>query len=109
MYSLVRQRGLASPWPTIWMYRGTTNPGFWTAWLFWQLPPGENPLGSGNKVVVVGGGNVAMDAARTALRNGAEVDIVYRRREVDMPVDPQEIMEAKAEGAILIPHAIPWK
>jgi NADPH-dependent glutamate synthase beta subunit-like oxidoreductase len=48
-----------------------------------------------------------MDAARTALRNGAEVDIVYRRREVDMPADPEEIMEAKAEGAILIPQAIP--
>jgi NADPH-dependent glutamate synthase beta subunit-like oxidoreductase len=65
------------------------------------------PLGLGKKVAVVGGGNVAMDAARTALRNGAEVDIVYRRREVDMPADPEEIREAKAEGAVLIPQAIP--
>ena len=65
------------------------------------------PLGLGKKVAVVGGGNVAMDAARTALRNGAEVDIVYRRREVDMPADPEEIMEAKAEGATLIVQAIP--
>jgi len=64
-------------------------------------------LGLGAKVAVIGGGNVAMDAARTALRNGASVDILYRRREEDMPADPQEIAEAKAEGARLIEKAIP--
>jgi len=48
-----------------------------------------------------------MDAARTALRNGAKVDILYRRREEDMPADPEEIREAKAEGARLIEKAIP--
>lgn len=64
-------------------------------------------LDLGRRVAVVGGGNVAMDAARTALRQGCEVDIVYRRREQDMPADPEEIVEAKAEGARLIERAIP--
>ena len=64
-------------------------------------------LGLGRRVAVIGGGNVAMDAARTALRNGAEVDILYRRREEDMPADSEEIREAKAEGARLIEKAIP--
>lgn len=66
-------------------------------------------LGLGRRVAVVGGGNVAMDAARTALRRGCEVDIVYRRREVDMPADPEEIREAKAEGARLVERAIPLR
>jgi glutamate synthase (NADPH/NADH) small chain len=64
-------------------------------------------LGLGQRVAVIGGGNVAMDAARTALRHGAKVDILYRRREIDMPADPEEIREAKAEGAALIEKAIP--
>lgn len=67
---------------------------------------GEN-LGLGERVAVIGGGNVAMDAARTALRHGAKVDILYRRREEDMPADAEEIREAKAEGARLIAKAIP--
>ncbi|PKL06677.1 MAG: hypothetical protein CVV53_03015, partial [Spirochaetae bacterium HGW-Spirochaetae-9] len=64
-------------------------------------------LGLGKRVAVIGGGNVAMDAARTALRNGAKVDILYRRREEDMPADSEEIREAKEEGARLIEKAIP--
>ena len=52
----------------------------------------------GKKVAVVGGGNVAMDVARTALRLGADVTVVYRRKESDMPADPMEVAEAKAEG-----------
>jgi glutamate synthase (NADPH/NADH) small chain len=64
-------------------------------------------LNLGQRVAVVGGGNVAMDAARTALRNGCSVDILYRRREQDMPADREEILEAKAEGARLVERAIP--
>jgi len=64
-------------------------------------------LGLGSRVAVIGGGNVAMDATRTALRNGASVDILYRRREEDMPADMEEVREAKAEGARLIEKAIP--
>ena len=52
----------------------------------------------GKKVVVIGGGNVAMDVARTAVRLGADVTVVYRRKESDMPADPAEVAEARAEG-----------
>ena len=52
----------------------------------------------GKKVVVVGGGNVAIDVARTAVRLGAEVTVAYRRKESDMPADPAEVAEAREEG-----------
>ena len=52
----------------------------------------------GKKVVVVGGGNVAMDVARAAVRLGADVTVAYRRKESDMPADPAEVAEAKEEG-----------
>ncbi|MBO6059415.1 MAG: FAD-dependent oxidoreductase, partial [Bacteroidaceae bacterium] len=52
----------------------------------------------GNKVVVVGGGNVAMDVARAAIRLGADVTVAYRRKESDMPADPAEVAEAREEG-----------
>ena len=52
----------------------------------------------GRKVVVIGGGNVAMDVARTAVRLGAQVTVAYRRKESDMPADPLEVAEAKEEG-----------
>ena len=52
------------------------------------------------KVAVVGGGNVAMDAARTALRLGAEVHIVYRRSEEELPARVEEVHHAKEEGII---------
>jgi NADPH-dependent glutamate synthase beta subunit-like oxidoreductase len=52
----------------------------------------------GKKVVVIGGGNVAIDVARTAVRLGADVTVAYRRKETDMPADPEEVREAKAEG-----------
>ena len=52
----------------------------------------------GKKVVIVGGGNVAMDVARTAVRLGADVTVAYRRKESDMPADPAEVAEAKEEG-----------
>ena len=52
----------------------------------------------GEKVVVIGGGNVAIDVARAAVRLGAKVTVVYRRKEEDMPADPAEVAEAKAEG-----------
>lgn len=58
------------------------------------------PIKVGNKVAVVGGGNVAMDAARTALRLGAEVHIVYRRSESELPARAEEIHHAKEEGII---------
>ena len=56
------------------------------------------PILRGKRVVVVGGGNVAMDAARTALRLGAEVNLVYRRSRVEMPAREAEIDHAEEEG-----------
>lgn len=61
----------------------------------------KTPIKVGNKVAVVGGGNVAMDAARTALRLGAEVHIVYRRSESELPARLEEVHHAKEEGVIL--------
>ena len=60
----------------------------------------NTPIMKGEKVAVVGGGNVAMDAARTALRLGAEVHIVYRRSEEELPARVEEVHHAKEEGII---------
>ncbi|MDD6571952.1 MAG: NADPH-dependent glutamate synthase [Thermoflexaceae bacterium] len=60
----------------------------------------DTPIRPGKKVAVVGGGNVAMDAARTALRLGAEVHIVYRRSEEELPARVEEVHHAKEEGII---------
>lgn len=58
------------------------------------------PIMESKKVAVIGGGNVAMDAARTALRLGAEVHIVYRRSEEELPARAEEVHHAKEEGII---------
>ena len=60
----------------------------------------DTPVRTGKKVAVVGGGNVAMDAVRTALRLGAEAHIVYRRSEAELPARAEEIHHAKEEGVI---------
>ena len=60
----------------------------------------DTPIYRAKKVVVVGGGNVAMDAARTALRLGAEVHLVYRRSEAELPARVEEVHHAKEEGII---------
>ncbi len=61
-------------------------------------PNYETPIYQGRKVVVVGGGNVAMDAVRTAKRLGAEAVIVYRRSEAELPARVEEVHHAKQEG-----------
>ena len=58
----------------------------------------DTPIHAGHKLVVVGGGNVAMDAARTALRLGAETTIVYRRTEKELPARKEEVHHAMEEG-----------
>lgn len=60
----------------------------------------DTPIRPGKKVAVVGGGNVAMDAARTALRLGATVYVVYRRSEEELPARVEEVHHAKEEGII---------
>ena len=63
-------------------------------------PDYATPIKIGKKVIVVGGGNVAMDAARTALRLGGEVHVVYRRSEKELPARAEEVHHAKQEGII---------
>ena len=60
----------------------------------------DTPVKIGKRVAIVGGGNVAMDAARTALRLGAESHIVYRRSESELPARKEEVHHAKEEGVI---------
>ncbi|MBQ6469644.1 MAG: NADPH-dependent glutamate synthase [Lachnospiraceae bacterium] len=60
----------------------------------------DTPIYRAKKAVIVGGGNVAMDAARTALRLGAEVHLVYRRSEAELPARAEEVHHAKEEGII---------
>lgn len=61
-------------------------------------PASDTPIFVGRRVAVVGGGNVAMDAARTALRLGSEVTIVYRRTEKELPARAEEVHHAREEG-----------
>ena len=63
-------------------------------------PDAETPILHNKKVAVVGGGNVAMDAARCAKRLGAEVHIIYRRSEAELPARAEEVHHAKEEGII---------
>ena len=62
-----------------------------------RVNQGERPV-IGDKVAVIGGGNVAMDVARAAVRLGAEVTVYYRRSETEMPADKDELAEAREEG-----------
>ncbi|MGM0675018.1 MAG: FAD-dependent oxidoreductase, partial [Spirochaetota bacterium] len=71
-----------------------------------DVTAGRDP-GLGHRIAVIGGGNVAMDAARTARRLGCEVSILYRRRIEDMPADEEEITEAREENVRIVPQAIP--
>ena len=67
----------------------------------YEFPEYDTPIVKGNKVVVIGGGNVAMDAVRSALRLGAkEANIVYRRSRKEMPAREEEIENAEEEGII---------
>jgi glutamate synthase (NADPH/NADH) small chain len=68
----------------------------------YKFPEYDTPVNVGKKVVVVGGGNVAMDSARSAIRLGAkEVHIVYRRSRQEMPARIEEIENTEEEGVIL--------
>ena len=58
----------------------------------------DTPIYLGRRVAVIGGGNVAMDAARTAKRLGSDVTVIYRREEADMPARREEVHHAKEEG-----------
>jgi glutamate synthase (NADPH/NADH) small chain len=74
-----------------------------------RFPVFDTPVKKGSRVVVAGGGNVAMDAARVALRLGGKVTLVYRRREEDLPARAAEIARAKEEGIEFITCVNPTK
>jgi len=86
---------------------GVDLPGVKHAFYFLMDNPEEGLIEVGSRVLVIGGGNVAMDTARTCLRLGAEVVISYRRRIEDMPADEEEIQEAMEEGIDFRPKTIP--
>ncbi|MBN1251860.1 MAG: FAD-dependent oxidoreductase [Bacteroidales bacterium] len=97
--------GFEKPW-TLGMIGEDLNGSMQAVTYLEKINSGE-AVDVGNKVVVIGGGNVAIDAARVARRHGAEVTILYRRRVVDMPADWEEIEGAEDEGVIITPQGIP--
>jgi NADH-quinone oxidoreductase subunit F len=98
-------------WKESWVYLpGTELKGVLPALLFLEAVAKEEPVRLGRRVVVIGGGNAAIDSARTALRMGAEVTVVYRRERKDMPAIREETDAAEHEGArfhfLATPHRI---
>jgi len=80
---------------------GEESPSVWHAIHFLEQVARGEPTNIGQKVVVIGGGNAAVDSARTALRLGCDVTIAYRRERQDMPAIAEEVVDAEAEGVKL--------
>ncbi len=99
--------GFPDAWPL--GVDGDDAKGSMQAFRFLYMINSGEKVDIGDKVVVVGGGNVAIDAARVSRRLGAEVTILYRRRVEDMPADWEEIEGAEQEGVHIIPQGIPIK
>jgi NADH-quinone oxidoreductase subunit F len=98
-------------WKEAWVYLpGTELKGVIPALLFLEAVAKEEPVRLGRKVAVIGGGNAAIDSARTALRMGAEVTVIYRRERKDMPAIREETDAAEEEGSkflfLATPHRI---
>jgi len=97
-------------WKEAWVYLpGTELTGVIPALPFLEAVSRDEKVPVGKKVVVIGGGNAAIDSARTARRLGADVTIVYRRERKDMPAIPEEIEAAEHEGARLVYLAAPHR
>jgi NADH-quinone oxidoreductase subunit F len=97
-------------WKESWVYlAGTELTGVLPALPFLEGVERDEKMPIGEKVVVIGGGNAAIDSARTARRLGADVTIVYRRERKDMPAIPEEIEAAEHEGAKLLYLAAPHR
>ncbi len=87
---------------------GEDGPGFVDALTYLRAVNLGGAPPSGRRVAVLGGGDAAMDAARTALRLGAEaVTVLYRRRRQEMPADPRVVAEAEAEGVSIVTQVAP--
>jgi len=98
-------------WKEAWVYLpGTELKGVMPALLFLEGVAKNEPVPLGRRVAVVGGGNAAIDSARTALRMGATVTVIYRRERKDMPAIHEEVEAAEQEGAHFVflsaPHRI---
>jgi NADH-quinone oxidoreductase subunit F len=97
-------------WKEAWVYLpGTELAGVIPALPFLEAVSREEHVPIGRNVVVIGGGNAAIDSARTARRLGADVTIVYRRERKDMPAIPEEIEAAEHEGARIVYLAAPHR
>jgi NADH-quinone oxidoreductase subunit F len=98
-------------WKEAWVYLpGTELKGVVPALPFLESVARGEPVRIGGKVAIIGGGNAAIDSARTALRMGAEVTVIYRRERKDMPAIGEETDAAEAEGVqfffLATPHRI---
>ena len=97
-------------WKEAWVYLpGTELAGVIPALPFLEAVARDEEVPVGKSVVVIGGGNAAIDSARTARRLGADVTIVYRRERRDMPAIPEEIEAAEHEGAKVVYLAAPHR
>ena len=97
-------------WKESWVYLpGTELKGVLPALIFLEAVSKRQSAELGHNVVVIGGGNAAIDSARTALRKGAGVTVIYRRERKDMPAIKEEINAAEAEGVRFIFLATPHR
>jgi NADH-quinone oxidoreductase subunit F len=97
-------------WKEAWVYlAGTELEGVLPALPFLEAVSRAEPVPVGRKVVVIGGGNAAIDSARTARRLGADVTVVYRRERKDMPAIVEEVVAAEHEGVRIAFHAAPHR
>jgi NADH-quinone oxidoreductase subunit F len=97
-------------WKESWVYLpGTELKGVHPALLFLEAVAKEEPVRPGKRVVVIGGGNAAIDSARTSLRMGSDVTVIYRRERKDMPAIREETDAAEAEGAKFVFLATPHR
>jgi NADH-quinone oxidoreductase subunit F len=97
-------------WKESWVYlAGTELKGVWPALPFLEAVARQEEISLGRKVAIIGGGNAAIDSARTALRMGAEALIVYRRERKDMPAIEEETLAAEDEGAKILFLAAPHR
>ena len=97
-------------WKESWVYlAGTELRGVLPALIFLESVAKEEPANLGRKVVVIGGGNAAIDSARTALRMGSEVKVIYRREKKDMPAIKEETDAARHEGVKFVFLATPHR
>ena len=97
-------------WKESWVYQpGTELKGVYPALNFLEAVARDEEVSLGRRVAVIGGGNAAIDSARTALRRGAEVTVFYRRERKDMPAIEKETEEAREEGAKFVFLAAPHR